>query len=167
MEVVAESFADEATVTRSETQTLVIPNGALKITDFASGRLHDSDAATVKPANIKPNGVNVEPKAKSDDVAASTADAGLSMSFLLLEPNATDLPPSETLLKSTEIPFDSYPLSKVERFECHLQLRMTQVALMEIVEGAEGAELGWVDVFSWVAESRGPMSADSRLSFEY
>ncbi len=161
-EVVAEHSGDEATVTQSETQTLVVP-GTSKVTDFTSGRLNGHDASIVKPTNVKSNGVGVGPKANLYDTVS--ADAGLATSISLLEPNAIELPPAETLLKSIEITFDGYPPSKVEWFEWHLQIRMTQVALMEIVEGAEGAESGWVDVFSWVAERRGPTSADSEFSF--
>jgi hypothetical protein len=164
-DVVAEHSGDEGTVTQSETQTLVVP-GTSKVTDFTSGRLNGYDASTVKPTNVKSNGVSIERKANLYDTAVSATDAGLARSISLLEPNAIELPPAETLLKSIDITFDGYPPSKVEWFEWHLQIRMTQVALMEIVEGPEGAESGWVDVFSWVAERRGPMSADSEFSFQ-
>jgi len=162
-ELVAEHSGDEGTVTQSETQTLVVP-GTSKVTDFNSGRLNGYDASAVKPTNVKPNGVGVGRKASLNDTAVSAPDVGLAKFISLLEPNAIELPPAETLLKSIDITFDGYPPSKVEWFERHLQIRMTQVALMEIVEGPEGAESGWVDVFSWVAERRGPMSADSEFS---
>ncbi|KAJ6516759.1 hypothetical protein C8R47DRAFT_1088233 [Mycena vitilis] len=45
--------------------------------------------------------------------------------------------------------------SRQELFEYSLQLRMTQVALIEHVEGAEGAESKWLEIFQWIAERRG------------
>jgi hypothetical protein len=59
------------------------------------------------------------------------------------------VPPSASLLRSI---LDPVPPSKQELFEWGLQLRMTQMALVEVRQGAEGAEEGWLEVFSWVAE---------------
>ena len=68
------------------------------------------------------------------------------------------LPPTSTLLLSP--PPSKYPPSQYDLFETHLQLRMTQGTVVEIVEGAEGAEALWLDVFGWVAKRR---SAEDRL----
>ncbi|GLB40656.1 putative tetratricopeptide repeat [Lyophyllum shimeji] len=61
------------------------------------------------------------------------------------------IPPAAELLA----PAQDHPRpSKQERFEHALQLRMTQGVLTEVVEGAEGAEEKWLEVFSWVAARR-------------
>ncbi|KAH6903832.1 hypothetical protein BKA70DRAFT_579522 [Coprinopsis sp. MPI-PUGE-AT-0042] len=51
--------------------------------------------------------------------------------------------------------FPGCPPSREEIFEDGLELRMTKMKIVEIREGAEGAERGWVDVFTWVAEQKG------------
>jgi len=87
-------------------------------------------------------------------------------SVRLLQPDELYLPPSSSLQHPSEsntplghskpsLTIDQYPHSSADLFEQHLQIRMTQVALAEVVEGPEGAEEGWLDVFSWVAEKRG------------
>ncbi|KAJ7749067.1 hypothetical protein DFH07DRAFT_829576 [Mycena maculata] len=69
--------------------------------------------------------------------------------FLLREPQ---MPPAADLL----LPVGDHPApSRQELFEYSLQLRMTQVALIEYVEGAEGAAEKWLEVFHWIAERRG------------
>ncbi|KAF7305491.1 hypothetical protein HMN09_00801900 [Mycena chlorophos] len=69
------------------------------------------------------------------------------------------MPSSETLL----LPVADHPApSKQEQFEYSLQLRMTQVALSEMVDGAEGAEGKWLEVFQWIAERRGVTAQHSR-----
>ncbi|KAK7039453.1 hypothetical protein R3P38DRAFT_2899579 [Favolaschia claudopus] len=69
--------------------------------------------------------------------------------YLLDQPG---MPPAADLLLPAA---DHAAPSRQELFEYSLQLRMTQVALVEHVEGAEGAETKWLDVFSWIAERRG------------
>ncbi|TFK25843.1 hypothetical protein FA15DRAFT_755465 [Coprinopsis marcescibilis] len=72
---------------------------------------------------------------------------------LVLAEDATFVPPAASLLgKILDI---QHPPSTAEVFEQGLQLRMTQMALMEVRQGAEGAEQGWLDVYAWVAEKRG------------
>ena len=51
---------------------------------------------------------------------------------------------------------DHPPPSSTERFEHALQLRMTQLALTELMEGPEGTEEKWVEVFQWFAKRKGP-----------
>ncbi|KAG6890761.1 hypothetical protein C0992_012733 [Termitomyces sp. T32_za158] len=51
---------------------------------------------------------------------------------------------------------DHPPPSKEDLFEYALQLRMTQGVLTEVIDGAEGAEQKWLEVFSWVAAQRTP-----------
>ncbi|KAF6752725.1 hypothetical protein DFP72DRAFT_1133180 [Ephemerocybe angulata] len=66
--------------------------------------------------------------------------------------DATFVPPSGDLLRNI---LDEVTPSKQELFEWGLELRMTQMALVEVRQGPEGAEEGWLEVFSWVAEKKG------------
>lgn len=78
-----------------------------------------------------------------------------SQSIFLLDTDCTVVPPSATLLQVIpDCPGPSLP----DAFERALQLRMTQLALTECIEGAEGADLKWVEVFGWVAERKGVVS---------
>ena len=58
---------------------------------------------------------------------------------------------------------DHPPPSHTERFEHALQLRMTQLALTELIEGPEGTEEKWIEVFQWFAK-RSPEREQSRES---
>jgi hypothetical protein len=78
----------------------------------------------------------------------------------LLENDVTRIPAAASLLMPT--PDHDLP-SKQDVFEYALQLRMTQAALSEVVEGAEGAELKWVNIFSWHAEKKGTGSESTFL----
>lgn len=83
------------------------------------------------------------------------------------EPNgkpATSLSP-RTLITSTDKllptaasllqPIPDHPApSHRELFEHALQLRMTQIALTELVEGPESVEAYWIDVFEWYSQRR-------------
>lgn len=91
-----------------------------------------------------------------DDVDGST-----SYHKRFLDAQATTLPPSAALLRP--LPDHPFPSSR-DAFEYSLQLRMTQMALAEHVEGPEGAEGRWVDVFSWISERRSPPSAPGSMT---
>ncbi|TFY69955.1 hypothetical protein EVG20_g2925 [Dentipellis fragilis] len=52
--------------------------------------------------------------------------------------------------------------TRPERFEQALQLRMTQLALTELVEGPEGAGEKWIEVFEWFAQRKGVGKEQSR-----
>ena len=142
---------DALTVTPSQAHTLVVPgvNGSV---GFPTEKVNGSIAATIKPTTVKRNSLG--------QVGNTSSSNGRPTPIPLLELDATELPFADTLLKSKDLDFEGYLPSKMELFEWHLQLRMTQVALMEIIEGAEGAEAGWLDIFSWVAERKGPTSSD-------
>ncbi|KAF9530120.1 hypothetical protein CPB83DRAFT_201136 [Crepidotus variabilis] len=169
---------DSSTASQPEVQTLAVPtvNGTIQVTDFAGntttinggGGDDSADAITVKPVKIKRNSLGPALLAKLSNGVSNENE--IDSTPRVLEPGADDLPVAETLLKSLDIGFEGYPPSRYELFECHLQLRMTQVALMEVVEGADGAESGWLDIFSWVAERKGPLAADAssqaRQSFD-
>jgi hypothetical protein len=70
----------------------------------------------------------------------------------LLPVSATRVPVPTTLL--LPLP-DHPPPSKHERFEHALQLRMTLVALVELMDGGDSAAQKWVDAFAWFAERGG------------
>lgn len=70
----------------------------------------------------------------------------------LLPISATRVPVPTTML--LPLP-DHLPPSKHERFEHGLQLRMTLMALVELMDGRESAAQKWVDVFAWFAERGG------------
>ena len=69
----------------------------------------------------------------------------------LLGQDATCIPTAASLLRPLP---DHPPPSRRELFEQALQLRMTQLALAEHAEGAEGAVEKWLEVFSWVATQK-------------
>lgn len=79
----------------------------------------------------------------------------------LLDPLATGIPPSATLLR----PLPDHPSpSSCDAFDYALQLRMTQMALAEHIEGPEGAEGRWVGVFGWIAERKGSPSISGSMT---
>ncbi|KAF8229254.1 hypothetical protein L208DRAFT_1439479 [Tricholoma matsutake] len=80
--------------------------------------------------------------------SAASDTKGSRPPLYLLETNAAHIPVAASLL--TPPPDHELP-SKQDVFEYALQLRMTQAVLTEVVEGAEGAELKWVEIFSWHA----------------
>ncbi|EGO23192.1 hypothetical protein SERLADRAFT_439938 [Serpula lacrymans var. lacrymans S7.9] len=81
----------------------------------------------------------------------------------LLSEGSTTVPPAATLLQP--LPDRPHP-SKSEAYKHALQLRMTQMTLAEHMEGPEGAEMRWVDVFSWVAERKGTTEPQPRSSMD-
>ncbi|KAF8907603.1 hypothetical protein CPB84DRAFT_1768330 [Gymnopilus junonius] len=158
--------AETVTQMRMEAQTLKVPNGVM----------NSNGPTTVPPKTYRTttNGTVVQ----RENSGASRPSGNLSDAtpdVLLLQPEATSLPPSSSLRhptlellcsssldNSTEsspllpsLTIDQYPPSTSDLFERHLQLRMTQVVLLEVVGGPEGAEQGWLEIFSWVAEKRG------------
>lgn len=78
-------------------------------------------------------------------------DSALPLPRTLIEPNASSLPSAEKLLRP--IP-DHPPATHRELFEHALQLRMTQIAITELVEGPESVEACWLEVFEWYSQRR-------------
>jgi tetratricopeptide (TPR) repeat protein len=78
---------------------------------------------------------------------------------MILDPDASTIPLSDTLLHT--LPDHPGPTPQ-DAFEYGLQLRLTQMALTEHVEGPEGAETKWVDVFGWISERKGTPSETQR-----
>ena len=82
-------------------------------------------------------------------------------STYLLQKNSTTIPLSASLLQ----PLPDHPSpSRQDIFEHALQLRMTQLAVSENIDGAECAGLKWVEVFGWVARRKGHNMVDFRES---
>ncbi|KIL58581.1 hypothetical protein M378DRAFT_86295 [Amanita muscaria Koide BX008] len=71
--------------------------------------------------------------------------------YRVLDRYASKLPSSSDLLGS--IVDQCWPLC-IDIFEHSLQLRLTQVAITEAVEGPEGADQKWVEVFAWIAAKK-------------
>jgi tetratricopeptide (TPR) repeat protein len=72
---------------------------------------------------------------------------------------------SDTFLPTAELlrPLpDHPPPCDTDRFEHALQLRMTQLALTELIEGPEVTEERWLEVFQWIATRKGPERDQSR-----
>ncbi|KDQ52478.1 hypothetical protein JAAARDRAFT_40076 [Jaapia argillacea MUCL 33604] len=140
------------------------PTGA-RPRDYVNGR---TDAA----ARLHPdsNGFQNGHSSPTTETAIPDGD-GISVSsganpVFVLEKDATRIPYPETLLQS--LPDHPVP-TRNEIFEQSLQLRMTQAALTEMVEGPEGAENKWVDVFRWCNPEKRGMASDqdsTRSSFE-
>lgn len=112
-----------------------INGNADKISDGALATVHD---------NAHAQGPD------SRDLAATTQKPDPKDLFLL-DADATEIPESSRLLMPM---LHRPPLSKLDVFEYALQLRMSQGALTEVIEGPEGAEAKWLEVFSWVAQKR-------------
>jgi tetratricopeptide (TPR) repeat protein len=70
----------------------------------------------------------------------------------LLPLSASKAPAATTMLLTTP---DHPPSSKEDIFEYGLQLRITILAVVELIDGAETASGRWVDVFAWFAERGG------------
>lgn len=105
--------------------------------------------------------VNDHSKLPAAHLPPNDADGPISKHKRLLNPHATAIPPSATLLR----PLPDHPLpSPCDSFDYALQLRMTQMALAEHIEGPEGAEGRWVDVFGWVAERKGSPSTSGSMT---
>ncbi|KAJ7854317.1 hypothetical protein B0H14DRAFT_2756738 [Mycena olivaceomarginata] len=94
----------------------------------------------------------------ADSVHPIAKRASVPPPIYLLDTSEVGIPPGADLL----LPVADHPApSRQQLFEYSLQLRMTQVALIEHVDGAEGAEGKWLEVFAWIAERRGVAAAAS------
>ncbi|KAG6874001.1 hypothetical protein C0995_007958 [Termitomyces sp. Mi166 len=87
------------------------------------------------------------------DTSLGNGHAVPTLSILTPLIDGTRIPSAATLLAPIQ---DHPPSSKEDLFEHALQLRMTQGVLTEVIDGAEGAEQKWLEVFSWVAAQRTP-----------
>lgn len=111
--------------------------GELNIRDFA----HENGAADVNE--------NGDSKSHMDGDTVFTT---------IVSTSDTILSPSARLLRPVK---DRPEPTRQEGFEYALQMRMTQLALTEFVEGPEGVGEKWLEVFQWFREKR-PASMDDR-----
>ncbi|KAG2119459.1 hypothetical protein DEU56DRAFT_120881 [Suillus clintonianus] len=105
--------------------------------------------------------VNGHSKLPDAHLPSNDADSPRSGHKMLLDTHATTLPPSATLLRP--LPDHPFP-SPHDTFDYALQLRMTQMALAEHIEGPEGAEGRWVNVFAWISERKGSPSTSGSMT---
>ncbi|KAJ3862457.1 hypothetical protein EV359DRAFT_45138 [Lentinula novae-zelandiae] len=135
--------AEDLTNTQSTTRLSVPSQGTAKVNDHPPRAIEGLPPAnpshSISEILLPPNEEDVPP-------------------VYVLGPNTTglsqtqSLPPSSELLQAVA---DHPEPSRHEKFEYALQLRMTQVAVTEYVEGAEGAADKLPEVFQWIAEKRG------------
>ncbi|KAF9560412.1 hypothetical protein CPC08DRAFT_665457 [Agrocybe pediades] len=138
--------SDTATQMQGETDTLQVPdrNGTPRASDGQSESAHTN--GTVASSGKSHNGVPLSARLLQPD------ELYLPLASSLRHPAELYIPEG---LSRPSLTIDQYPPSSADLFEQHLQLRMTQVVLAEVVEGPEGAEEAWLEVFAWVAEKRG------------
>jgi hypothetical protein len=132
----------------------------------------NGDSSTITPA-IKKDGIgnisiNRDPPITSTNppqpIYIFSHSHSQSPSSSTTTSTTQSLPPTSTLLLTP--PPSKYPPSQYDLFESHLQLRMTQGTVVEIVEGAEGAEALWLEVFGWVAKRRNAGDGLQRQSID-
>lgn len=172
---------DSQTVTQVEMNTHSIKlsrtNGLANSAGIPEDVVIDStsQAISITTSTFKETTLHSPSKSLRPRNPISFKSSTLQSQVLLLKPEENYLPPASTLhhpLVSALYPEDSnisvpsmsidqYPASVDALFEQHLQLRISQVVLMEVVEGPEGAEAAWLDIFSWVAEKRGLSSGST------
>ncbi len=110
--------------------------------------------------NIRDFAVIPQTEATGDDVqdVNGHAEGSNGQGICTIPPDAQDIPPSSSLLKPVP---DQPPPSRQENFEYALQMRMTQLALTEFIEGTEGVGEKWLEVFHWFREKRPSTMDDS------
>ena len=124
----------------------------------------DTEAALEKNEKSAPGeSVAFEPEKGAKEAHSHDSHGGVanevSVHETILDPDSSTMPPSDALLHT---PPDHPGPTPQDVFEYALQLRLTQMALTEHVEGPEGAETKWVDVFGWIAERKGTTSETQR-----
>ncbi len=130
-------------------QTSSLPNDTPDSTTI--GRRETSSMAGVTATDYAPSIHASLPSPASEE--ASTVTERPIERQIILDAHLHTLPPAAELLQPLP---DHPPPSFTERFEHALQLRMTQLALTELMEGPEGTEEKWVEVFQWFAKRKGP-----------
>ncbi|TFY78584.1 hypothetical protein EWM64_g5428 [Hericium alpestre] len=132
----------------TETPTEPTGNGDRLHPDSAIGRIV-ADGIATRDFGMTDSSI----QAQTEEILSSTSRPPTPLQGgPLLDPSADDVPPAATLLG----PLPDHPNpNRPERFEHALQLRMSQLALTELLEGPEGAGEKWVEVFGWFAEKKG------------
>ncbi|KAH9173803.1 hypothetical protein EDB89DRAFT_2153622 [Lactarius sanguifluus] len=138
-------------------QTLPLTSDNLDTSTIS--RQRDGSTGTSSSDNTTPT--LPEPSLFSE--AGSTSTERQHERETILDGQAHTLPSPAELLRPLP---DHPPPTITERFEHALQLRMTQLALTELIEGPEVTEEKWPEVFQWFAK-RGPERDQSqRTSIE-
>jgi len=125
----------------------------------------NQDANTINRQADSPTGIastdntsRTQPESSLVSEEGSTSTERQHERETILDGQSHTLPSPAELLRPLP---DHPPPSITERFEHALQLRMTQLALTELIEGPEGTEEKWIDLFQWFAK-RGPEREQSR-----
>lgn len=128
------------------------PDGTTTYTTATeSSTIETNGGETITPSEAESTSTATPTPASHPPTSSSTGPPEPT-SIPLLDPTASDIPRASTLLA----PLKGHPTpSRMERFEQAVQLRMTELALAELREGAEGAGEKWVEVFGWFAERKG------------
>lgn len=132
-------------------------NQARKVLEIGEALETDEETeAQIEDSSATPAGDSIVGTPRSDSPTANDS---------LLSASATSVPSPTTML----LPVPDHPRpSREDLFEHGLQLRMTLLALIERMQGAESASGRWVEVFAWFAERGGwaQPTEDRRASFE-
>ena len=108
---------------------------------------------------VNGDGVNVRDFAHPPSGTANGSELSANEDEHVLPKDASDIPPSASLLQ----PIGDRPRpTHQELFEYALQMRMSQLALTEHVDGVENVSEKWLDVFAWYREKR-PAGLDDRM----
>ena len=126
-----------------------------------------TDSSTIRKETESSTGITTidfassaypEQQSPSSEEASTTTERAPERETIL-DPHSHTLPPASEMLQPLP---DHPPPSATERFEHALQLRLTQLALTELIEGPEGTEEKWIEVFQWFAKRKGPDRDQSR-----
>ncbi len=122
----------------------------------------DNELLGVPSPTVNGNGRVIDGLPRTDDdrhpVLNGTEEVPEVQPVYLLGKDDHDIPPASNLLQPAQ---DHPSPSRQELFEDSLQLRMTQVALTEVVEGAEGASQMLPEIFVWTADRVGHSVTDT------
>ncbi|KAL0948336.1 hypothetical protein HGRIS_010922 [Hohenbuehelia grisea] len=151
------------TATMPSLDTVRSPQADMQVKDFADVQ---TDSATRLSLSLPPP---IDGLPSNSELSQHAGDGNNPRnppppsSLRLLDGDARFIPSSSALL----LPMCDHPRpSTHEQFEYALQLRMTQVAVIEYVEGAEAAGDKWLEVFAWIAEKRGIVAQQTRPSMD-
>lgn len=128
------------------------------VRDFAISTDNPTDAPRSSPVNgLEKHRSLTVPSGLNGTAPSTSRPRSVLGTFEPLLPSHSDLPPSYTLLAAEP---DTPRRTYTDRFEADLQLRATQLALNELVDGAETANVQWPDVFAFFSQ-RCPSASSS------
>lgn len=111
-----------------------------------------STATKLNGSRVSVPGTSKANDEKDISTSSPSSNGGSEDNADFLTLDALSLPPAATLLRPAP---DYPPPTRHERFEYALQIRLTLLALIEHVDGAENAGNCWLEVFVWVAGRKG------------